>query len=192
MLATPGEILVSYVNVPDTEVRAIFEEVLASFQPLHKQVIVLRKRRIRLSTMRARPILNRHFFSKNKRQYTVEYSKYTKMDPSMRTRDLPPDVLRGWFAHELGHIMDYLDRSWIKLLQWGVNYAISRHARMGMEKMADLHALKFGFTKEIITTKQYILEHTHLASKYRKQIGKYYLSPEEIERMANERSLFDK
>jgi hypothetical protein len=38
---------------------------------------------------------------------------------------VPYNVIVGWLAHELGHVLDYKDRSSINLMWFGVMYYFS-------------------------------------------------------------------
>lgn len=131
--------------------------------------------------MRAQPVVNRSFWSKSKRKYRVDISPDCKVSPSLSSKDLPEDVLEGWFAHELGHIMDYKDRGAIGLIGFGIMYSLFTFYRVGAERMADIYAIEFGFASRILATKKFILNHSDLSNKYKQQIENYYMSPGEVE-----------
>lgn len=113
-------------------------------------------------------------------------SPTSQINEKISTVDLPESVLKGWFAHELGHLMDYKSRNWLVVASMGIGYVLFRNSRLAMEKRADMYALEFGFGQEILATKNFILSHAELSSRYKKQIMLYYLSPAEIERLIAE------
>ena len=171
---------ISFENVDSSRMQNLFSEVLDRFEPLHKHHIQLRQKNLDKVTMRAQPMMTSNFFFTGERSYNVDYTARTKIDSALSTSELPKEVLRGWFAHELGHIMDYQKRSWSNLLAFGATYLWSEPGRRTIERMADMYAIKYGFKSEILATQEFILSHVNLNESYRKQIMKYYLSPMEI------------
>ncbi|PHI18755.1 hypothetical protein CEQ90_16500 [Lewinellaceae bacterium SD302] len=105
----------------------------------------------------------------------LEIAQYIKPD------ELPDNVLIGWFAHELGHIVDYQRRTVLSMIKFILGYILLPTFRSGSERRADLFALKNGFGKELMATKLYILEQSPLPDKYKDRIKKYYMSPDELE-----------
>ena len=86
----------------------------------------------------------------------------------------------GWIAHELGHIMDYLNRSKPNLIWFGIKYLLSENHIVEAERSADTFAIQQGAEHYILKTKDFILNHASISAKYKDRIKKYYLSPEEI------------
>lgn len=130
--------------------------------------------------MNARPIFNRYFFNKKNRAYLIGVSPIIKVDEHTRIEDVPEKPLVGWFVHELGHIMDYLDRSGWNLIKFGLSYIISGTFRMGAERKADVYAIGQGCSDYILATKKYILEHSNLSNRYKTRIERYYMSLDEL------------
>lgn len=139
------------------------------------------KNNIKKSTMQARPTFWSFFRSRNKRRYVVMISRRFKItNKECNTADLPTDVLIGWFGHELGHIMDYHDRSNANLLAFGWKYLFSPRYVQEAERIADSNAVAHGMEEYILATKNFILNNADISRKYRQRIKKFYLSPEEI------------
>jgi hypothetical protein len=158
-----------------------FEEAILRFSELAGVTIHLVQREIPSSSMRAQPILNTSFLTTKNREYKVEVALVSKIDLQTLMEDLPYEVLIGWFAHELGHICDYKNRSALSMVAYGVGYVMSGAYKIKAEQRADKLAIANGFGKEIINTKRYMLNHANLSGRYRKQLEKYYYSPEDIE-----------
>lgn len=167
-------------NLRSEYVKDCFLEAYQGFPALHKHQLEIRANRISDTAMRARPILNRHFWRRGSRQYRVEISNHVKLDKILGIREMPREVLVGWFAHELGHVMDYLPRTIWSLLNFLIGYLFFAEARRGAERQADLFAIEAGYADQLIATKKFILSHSDLPASYRANIEKYYLSPEEI------------
>lgn len=139
------------------------------------------KKNIKKSTMQARPSFKSFFSSKENRNYLILISEKFKIeDEEFLTTHVPEDVLIGWIAHELGHIVDYINRSKGNLVWFGVKYLFSDNHIVEAERAADKYAVEHGLEEYILQTKNFILDHAKISEKYKDRIRKYYLSPEEI------------
>ena len=137
--------------------------------------------------MRAQPLINARFFTKSNRAFKIEIQTRPAFDPSFKMENLPENVLIGWFAHEMGHLMDYLNRPWYDLIKLGLAYAILPIYRIGVERRAHLFAIEYGYAKYIQATKHFILKESNIPDYYRSRITKYYMTPEEIEEIVLQR-----
>ncbi|THH41950.1 hypothetical protein [Neolewinella litorea] len=170
-----------FQNVQSDHLRQWFAETLAAYPELLPHPIYLRKVAMRYSTMRAQPVINWGFFRRAHRHYRVDFSNHLEVTVHVKVRELPREVVVGWFAHELGHIVDYLDRPWRGMIAFGLGYALwSRYMREA-EKRADSIAVDHGFGAEVLATKRYLINHATLPKHYKKRLRKYYLSADEIE-----------
>ena len=182
MSSTPR---LTFQNVQSTHLRTWFEEVLAAYPELHDRPIYLRKLPMRYSTMRAQPVINWQFFRRATRHYRVDFSSHLEVTEHVRVRELPREVVVGWFAHELGHVVDYLDRPWRGMIAFGLGYALwSRYMREA-ERRADSIAVDHGFGAEVLATKRYLLNHATLPRHYKQRLRKYYLSADELQALIN-------
>ncbi|MFK8162408.1 MAG: hypothetical protein AB8H12_08080 [Lewinella sp.] len=170
-----------FQNVQSPELRQWFTETLAAYPELKNRKIFLRKLSMKRSTMRAQPIINRAFFSRKTRQYRVDFSDHLEVTQHVRVQELPKDVAIGWFAHELGHVIDYLNRPLLGMISFGLGYALWSKYMRKAERVADTVAVNHGFGAEIRATKQYLLKHATLPTHYKQRLKKYYLSADELE-----------
>lgn len=146
------------------------------------------KRNIKKSTMQARPKFSSFFRTKNNREYVILISEKFKIsNKEFSTKDIPSDILIGWIGHELGHIMDYQNRSKSNLIWFGVKYLFSDTHIVEAERAADTFAVAQGMESYILKTKDFILNHAEINQSYKLRIEKYYLSPEEIMDIVNKR-----
>ena len=146
------------------------------------------KMEIKKSTMQARPTLGSFFRSRSNRTYVILISEKFKIaDKEFLTRHIPKDILIGWIGHELGHIMDYQDRSKLNLIWFGLRYLLSDSYIVEAERAADSFAVKYGMEDYILKTKDFILNHADITPTYKSRIQKYYLSPEEIMDLVEQR-----
>ncbi|GAA0893305.1 hypothetical protein GCM10009122_29840 [Fulvivirga kasyanovii] len=142
---------------------------------------------IRNAVMQAQPRVKTLFKRKYKRIYKVKISRYlTLNDSTMGIEHVPHEILVGWIAHELGHIMDYIDRSSFQMIGFGFKYLTSRHFLMQAERQADTYAIMHGLADEIVKTKKFILNREDLPKEYKDRINRLYISPEEVRHIEEE------
>ncbi len=171
---------IRFRHVRDPRVKKIFLQVLSHYEPLQSRKIDLIQRKLKKTTMRAQPVLSTFFGSKKNRRYKIEMNNKVTLPNHIKLEDLDDDVLFGWLAHEMGHVMDYLRHGFFGMLKYGVLYLISSNFRMGAERRADLFAIEYGMSDKILATKEYILEKSSLSNKYKNRIRKYYMSADEV------------
>lgn len=163
----------------------ILEEakVALSYYPELKDVeIEFRyKENIKKSFMQAQPKFTNLFKGKKNRSYYVFISsRFLIEEEEFSMTDVPSEVLIGWLGHELGHIMDYRDKSAMGLVVFGMRYLTSSNYIKEAERAADTFAVSHGMGDYILATKNFILNHSHLSNTYKERIARLYLSPEEI------------
>jgi len=148
------------------------------------------KKDIKKSTMQAQPTLGSFLKPKSKRKYNIFISETVKISGDVYyTKKMPKDVLIGWIGHELGHIMDYKNRSNLNLIWFGIKYLLSSNHIVEAERAADTYAVKSGMENYILTTKEFILNQSDIDEKYIARIKRFYLSPEEIMEVIKQRDL---
>ncbi len=155
---------------------------LSHYPVLKNTPIVFKfKKNIKKSTMQAQPKWKSFFKSRKHREYIILISRKVKIDQeSFQITDVPSDVLIGWLGHELGHVMDYRDRSGIGMLFFGLKYLYSSGHIQEVERAADTYAVAHGMGGYILKTKDFILNHADISERYKARMRKLYLSPEEI------------
>lgn len=128
--------------------------------------------------MEAQPKLAGIFKDKENRGYVIKMTRKMVIDEEyIPVSKIPHDVLVGWFAHELGHVMDYLDRTGLEMVWFGIKYWTSEKFKSKAERDADIYAIEHGLSEEIIATKKFILNNSSLPDEYLAKIKRLYLSP---------------
>lgn len=164
-----------FVDVEEERIRTAFIEVLEKYKRLHPYEIVVKRSPTGSSTMQAQPIITfKSLFNGNKR-YTVKLGEYVRYSDNIAIRDVPEDVLKGWFAHELGHLVDYQDHSNAGMIRFGLKYMFSDKFKRDCEFEADSIAIEHGFHREIIATKNFLMENDRIAADYREKLRKFYM-----------------
>lgn len=146
--------------------------------------------RIKSSVMQAQPRLSSILKANHKRSYVIRISDHFIMEGKRyEISKLPFDVLVGWLGHELGHVMDYLERSLPSMAGFGLGYVFSANFMKGAERTADEFAVSHGMGEYIQATRNFILNHSDFTQKYRDKIRKLYLSPKEIIEIVQEQKI---
>lgn len=174
-------------NIPQ-EIEKEANIALSYYPELKKLPIEFKfKDTIKKSTMQAQPKFRSLFKPKDQRGYVILINEKVRIgDKEFPTRDLPSDVLVGWFGHELGHIKDYQHRSALNLMLFGLRYLLSSNYIKGAERRADSIAVAKGMGPYILKTKAFILENADLPETYKNRVLEFYPSPEEIMHMIDE------
>lgn len=180
--------MLEFKNISNDRIKDCFAATYAKFPTLQDHRILLEQLPLKNYTMRAQPIVNSRFWRRSRRDYRVQISDHLQLRNYVRIEELSTEELQGWFAHELGHVMDYQRRSVLSLIRFLFSYLLIPNYRMGAERRADLFAIEHGFGTELMATKNFILDKSTLPERYKKRIRRYYLSPTELEELLVQQS----
>ena len=170
------------------EMRSVILAALSQYPSLIDTRIEFRyEDEIRKSVMQAQPKISSLLRHKSKRTYIIKISRYLELnDKNLDISTLPFEVLVGWIAHELGHVMDYTHRSGLAMIGFGAKYWLSEKYLKKAERRADLFALKHGLGDKVMHTKQFILNHSEIPDWYKSRIRRLYMSPKEYSQFLTE------
>ena len=171
---------VTYENIESQKIIDCFETALEGYKKLHDYEITLVQKKIRASTMQAQPILKIGSFLKGVKRYRIKLAYHVRDEEQLPIDGLDEKVLIGWFAHELGHLMDYQQYSNFQMIRFGAKYLLSGKQRKIIEHNADYIAIAHGFHEEILATKKFILEHELIEEDYKAKMIRYYLPEGEV------------
>ncbi len=134
------------------------------------------------SIMQAQPkVFSLFLNSKEERKYKVKITRNLVLgDEIIPIEEVPHDALVGWIGHELGHIMDYLDRSSANMMRFGMKYMLSQKSLTEAELTADGYAIGCGMGHHILANKNYILNNDFFEDSYKDKIRTLYMSPSQI------------
>ncbi len=178
---------ITFQNVEEEHIRKIFLEVLNQFDALNGYKIILKQRRVKGTTMQAQPVIRLANLFGGPDTYKVKLAEYVRDSESIKVADLPKDVLKGWFAHELGHVVDYAPHSTFHMISYGLKYVFSDSFKKAVEHRADEIAIEAGFHQEILATKHYVFNHDLINDNYKNQMKKYYMSIADVEMCVKEK-----
>jgi hypothetical protein len=132
------------------------------------------------TTMETRPKINLKAFTKH-RTYQVFINLNQGKNRALDLDSLSETIKIGWIAHELGHIVDYENRTAFSILAMGFYYVTVPSFKKNVENSVDIIAIRHGFGREQIAGVKYLLYHSNASEKYKKNSVKYYLSLEAME-----------
>lgn len=171
---------VKFKKVKSDKIKDSFLTALKEYEDLHDYSITLYQKRVKSSTMQAQPIISlKNIFSGVKR-YRIKLGVFVSSSEKLKMEDVPKEVMTGWFAHELGHLVDYLSYTNLGMIKYGLKYVFSNSFKIKTEHEADYIAIKRGFRDEIIATKEWVLNHELVSQTYKNKLNKYYLSIEQV------------
>lgn len=185
-MITTAEINTSNKIIPES----IYDEALTAlshYPELRNTPIIFQfKDAIKKSTMQAQPLWSSFFKSRKNRGYIILISKQVQIDQEqLSIHEIPSDVMIGWLGHELGHVMDYRDRTGLGMIFFGIKYLFSSAHIKEVERAADTFAIEHGMGHYILKTKNFILDHANISEKYKAKLRKLYMSPEEVMHLIN-------
>lgn len=169
-------------TIPD-EIREVTLMALSHFpELLDVDIEFVLKKKIKGSVMQAQPKVGSLLFnSRDRRKYKINISRYLELDDEwLPIEEVPENVLLGWIGHELGHVMDYLEKSRLGLISFGFRYVTSNAFVTQAEITADSYAVAGGLGNNLVDTKNFILNNDRLPEEYRNKIRDLYMSPGEI------------
>ena len=158
-----------YPELMDTHIRFVF------------------KQHISKSVMQAQPVFSTLLLPKSQRKYQINISALFRLNhAAIPIHQIPENIMIGWIGHELGHIMDYEQRTSWGLVRYGWGYVFSEKYLRKAEAMADTYAVNHGLAEYIVATKRFILNHAELPQVYKDRISRLYLSPDDIVKQVRE------
>lgn len=178
-----SEIVVFQNKTIPVEILDPVKEALGYFPDLEKANITFEyKERISGAVMQAQPkVFSLFVDGKENRKYRIKITRYLDFGHKIvPIEEIPHDALVGWIGHELGHIMDYIERSSTEMMRFGFKYLVSKRKVIEAEMAADSYAIECGMGHQILANKNYILNHEGFDDEYKDKIKTLYMSPEDI------------
>lgn len=188
-VSAQSAVIIKFENLKDERIKRIFTQVVKEFDELDGYKITLTRQKIKSATMQAQPVLTFGSFLTGSKHYKIKLSKYVRDSDKIAVASLSEDVLAGWFAHELGHIVDYAPYTNLQMIIYGAKYLYSKKFKREAEYAADFIAIQNGFAAQIIASKRFILDNDFLDESYKSKIKKYYMPIETVEICTPEKSI---
>lgn len=163
------------------KLKQITEEVYINYPELHDYTINIDLGFIKASTMYARPVFKLETIWNGFQTYRLKVAHHVRDSEHLKVEDLKTSVLKGWIAHEMGHLVDYLDKSIVEMAVYGFRYIWSKEFAREVEHRADEIAVHHGFYQNIKATKQFLFYHKDIHPSYSEKMKSTYMSLENLE-----------
>lgn len=185
-MAKAKKVTYTHKTIPES-IRPEVETALMYYPELKDTPIRFKfKKSIKKSTMQAQPEFASFFKGRKHRGYVILISeKFHIEGEQFAITDVDEEVMIGWIGHELGHVIDYKDRSAFGMFIFGMKYLFSKMHIKEVERSADTFAVEHGMYQYILATKNFILNNSKITPKYKARIKRLYMSPEEIMELVN-------
>jgi hypothetical protein len=168
----------SRIDINNENICNSFFVARAFFPEMDGTRIHLLEKKMKNYTMLSQPWINLTREKEN-REYVIFVSEEFIRN-SDTYQNLTPQVLIGWFGHEISHILDYRDCSNFGMLLYGLKYIILSSEKRKSEYLADSLTIAHGLGYELLESVEFCLNYISISQSYKKKIMKYYLSPESI------------
>lgn len=103
--------------------------------------------------------------------------------------EVPYNAQVGVIGHELGHILDYENRSSVNIAGLGVDYATG-HYPLDFEKSVDILTIKRGLGWQLLDWSDFVLNKSKASKEYKDFKRKTYLTPEEIKKQIEQNEIY--
>lgn len=144
---------------------------------------------MRNSFMQAKPYSASLMKTRSKRRYKVQMMSGMMINDSViPTHLLPRKALKGWFGHEIAHIVDYEIMDNVDIMILGLRYIFSKSYVIRTEKRVDMIAIDHGLAEENIAWKEYVLAQPSLPNAYLEKIRQIYMLPSKVKQLLEKKN----
>lgn len=131
------------------------------------------------TTMAARPRLYALFQSREKRHYIILVNNKAAEKEAVSAEKLSFNARVGLIGHEIAHILDYSQKSSLRIIWDGLRYPFPKF-KEPFEKATDKRAISHGFGWQVYDFADYVMNRSNAPKSYKLYKRKYYLEPHEI------------
>ncbi len=129
-----------------------------------------------LATMKCRPKTTSFLFPWKKHEYVISVNSKEKFSRySIPVHSLNDILLTGWFAHELGHIVQYERMNLIEFITFPFKYFLDLDFRKNFEIEATDIAREVGFKNEFNEVENFLVNDQRVSKKYQERFKRFYV-----------------
>lgn len=151
---------------------------LSYYPELIDTKISFKKAKIK-TTLNARPSVGSLLFcSKKDRNYVIRINQQLK-DSVINFSTIPFNAKVGLLGHELGHILDYKDKTIFQVTKRLLAYS-SKKTKAKFEKEIDYLTIKKKLGWQLYAWANFVLNESNAAKKYKEFKKEIYLTPSQI------------
>ena len=163
--------------------------IAMSYYPQLKGVAIEFVRKDIKTTMAARPATGFLFRKKENRTYRIFIDNDVKGEKGLLLSEVPFNAQVGIIGHELGHIVDYEEKSAAGIVLTGVGY-LFHPFRKKLERKIDEITVAHGLGYQVAEFSKYVLDDAHVSDKYKKYKQKIYYKPGQLSTLMSGYSIY--
>ncbi len=172
------EVLLNNKRVPEKFEHSILA-ALMSYPDLKSTHIKFRRTPIS-TTMAARPTIGSIFRLRDNRRYVIAINDTRNRRKAPLLKNAPFTARVGVIGHELGHIVDYRNKSFITIVGNGAAYVVSKKFKRNLEYKIDSIAIRRGLGEELLSFRHFVENDAKTTRQYRAFKKDIYMSSSEI------------
>lgn len=166
-------------KVIPSEIKAVVLISLSFYPELLETNIIFEYKPIK-QTMNARPFVSNIFKTKKNRQYQIIINNNKGNHKGLPVETLSFNIIVGWLAHELAHIVAYEKMTNMQIISFAIKYGLSNKYNRLVERNTDLLTIKHGLAYPLYDGVEYLLNDNTISEDYKNKIRENYLSLDEI------------
>lgn len=101
--------------------------------------------------------------------------------------EIPFNAQIGVIGHELAHAADFKRKNFMGLVWWSLRY-LNRKTHIKIERATDLETIRHGLGWQLYDFTNFIMSSPATKNDYKKSKQRFYLHPEEIMQIVNDRN----
>lgn len=133
------------------------------------------------TTMATRPRMDAIYQTRDKRTYRIFINNFIESNNGINYDDVPFNARIGLIGHELGHVVDYMKKSMIRVIGNGVAYVLNSHYRKTFEANVDQITIEHGLGWQLYAFSYFVFNHVDIAEDYLEFKKNNYPNPERYE-----------
>ncbi|HNX07925.1 MAG TPA: hypothetical protein PKL96_10100 [Bacteroidales bacterium] len=165
-------------NIPQDYELAFYTAI--SHYPELKETNIEMKLKSFNYSMAARPA-KKLLANRKKRIYRI-YANIKKDFAGVLPSRLNYNRKTGIIGHELGHVLDYSNKSLCKMIGTGIGYMSGAYRRK-LEAKTDIEAIRHGLGWQLYDFNDYLYNYSDANEKYKKKKKKVYMDEKEIKEL---------
>ncbi|WP_159522275.1 hypothetical protein [Sunxiuqinia indica] len=164
-------------------------QIAMSYYPELKGTEIEFVRKDLKTTMASRPTLGSIFKKKGKRKYRIYIDTSVKGEKGLLLSDVPFNAQIGIIGHELGHIVDYKEKTGMGIVLTGLGY-LFHPFRKKLEHKVDEITVAHGLGHQVREFSEYVLREPRVSEKYKKYKRKIYYKPKQLSTLMSGYSIY--
>lgn len=155
--------------------------IALSYYPELKDVpIVFMPKKIK-TTMATRPRMDGIYYSREKRTYRILINNFIESKDGINYNDVPFNARIGLIGHELGHVVDFMQKSMLRIISNGVAYVLNSPYRKNFEAKVDQITIEHGLGWQLYAFSYFVFHQTDITDDYLDFKEDNYPAPERYE-----------